>query len=162
MNARFDPSIVKLTLTLPVSSTDVKLCDNKADHFLELRNEIDRRRCQVNGIRRAIMVFFDSKSTLLAFYGSVYMEDLAAVTRTITQATVNCEKEASILKATDQGAITLMILELGRGTDFKCFDSRMLQAGGAHVIQAFFSCDRSEETQIKGRCARQGAEGSFR
>ena len=47
-------------------------------------------------------------------------------------------------------------------TDFKVFDARLLQAGGVHVIQAFFSTELSEEIQIKGRCARQGAEGSFR
>lgn len=37
----------------------------------------------------------------------------------------------------------------------------MLQAGGVHVIQAFISVGLSEEIQIKGRCARQGADGSF-
>ena len=55
-----------------------------------------------------------------------------------------------------------MIREYGRGTDFKYYDSRLLLAGGAHVIQAFFSTEQSEEVQIKGRCARQGTEGSFR
>lgn len=35
-------------------------------------------------------------------------------------------------------------------------------AGGVHVIQTFFSTDIAEEVQIKGRCARQGEEGSYR
>jgi hypothetical protein len=144
------------------SCTDVKLCDTEADHFLELRNEVDRRRSPVNGIKRAVMIFFGSKSTLLAFYNSVHIQDLKGSTRTITEATIKCEKETTILKATEQGAITLMIREFGRGTDFKCFDTKMLEAGGVHVIQAFFAMDKSEEVQIKGRCARQGAEGSFR
>jgi len=65
------------------------------------------------------------------------------------------------LQATRSGAITLMIREFGRGTDFKCFDSRMLDGGGVHVIQAFFSTEIAEEIQIKGRTARQGARGSY-
>ena len=40
-----------------------------------------------------------------------------------------------------------MIREFDRGTDFKCFDSRMLSDGGVHVIQTFFSLDVSEEIQ---------------
>ena len=55
-----------------------------------------------------------------------------------------------------------MIREFDRGTDFKCFDSRMLSDGGVHVIQTFFSLDLSEEIQIKGRTARQGENGSYR
>jgi len=108
------------------------------------------------------MVFFDSKETMLGFYESSVMQPLRAKARTITEVVPKSEKEAAFLKATEQGAVTLMIREFGRGTDFKCFDARLLQAGGIHVIQAFFSTDLSEEIQIKGRCARQGAEGSFR
>ena len=140
----------------------MKLCDTEADHFLEIRNEIDRRRHPTNGVRRATMVFFKSKRALLSFYGSAYMTDLKSQTKILTEVTTKCEKESIVLSATEQGAITLMIRDFGRGTDFKCFDHKMLDAGGVHVIQAFFSLDKSEETQTKGRCARQGAEGSFR
>ena len=54
-----------------------------------------------------------------------------------------------------------MIREFGRGTDFKCFDSRIIDSGGVHVIQAFFTSDVTEEIQIKGRAARQGTNGSY-
>ena len=37
----------------------------------------------------------------------------------------------------------------------------MLDGGGVHVIQAFFSTEHSEEIQIMGRTARQGDHGSF-
>ena len=90
------------------------------------------------------------------------MEPLRKVTQVITEATSPTEKTSSFRKATRRDAITLMIREYGRGTDFKNYDMEMLEAGGAHVIQAFFSTDLSEEVQIKGRCARQGKDGSFR
>jgi len=108
------------------------------------------------------MVFFDSKETLLSFYESSVMKPLKSKAITVTETLSTSEKEAAFLKATEQGAVTLIIREFGRGTDFKYYDARMLKAGGAHVIQAFFSTELSEEIQIKGRCARQGKEGSFR
>ena len=37
----------------------------------------------------------------------------------------------------------------------------MIDGGGVHVIQAFFSTEHSEEIQIMGRTARQGDHGSF-
>ena len=89
------------------------------------------------------------------------MQSLKSQTRTITETAPLKERNSLFLKATGTGAITLMIRDFGRGTDFKCHDKRMLQAGGVHVIQAFISVDLSEEIQIKGRCARQGADGSF-
>jgi len=55
----------------------------------------------------------------------------------------------------------LLLLLLGRGTDFKCYDKKLLEKGGVHVIQAFFSEELSEEVQIRGRTARQGDPGSF-
>jgi preprotein translocase subunit SecA len=44
-----------------------------------------------------------------------------------------------------------MIREVGRGTDFKCYDQALKNSGGVHVIQSFFSTDIAEEIQIKGR-----------
>jgi hypothetical protein len=59
------------------------------------------------------------------------------------------------------GRITLLTRAFGRGTDFICYDDRLQQNGGIHVIQTFFSFIKSEEVQIKGRTARQGNVGSF-
>jgi hypothetical protein len=146
---------------------DVLLCDSKEDQFLELRLEIDRRRKPTHGssrTTRAVMIFLDSRNSVQDFYNSEHMADLKSqgVVRTITETISASEKESAFLQATQAGAITLMIRDFGRGTDFKCFDSKMLDAGGVHVIQAFFSIEISEEIQIKGRTARQGAEGSYR
>ena len=107
------------------------------------------------------MVFFESKRCLQSFFNSSSMQQLRSATATITEHVEAAKKDAVFQKATEQGSITLMVREFGRGTDFKCFDSKMLHEGGVHVIQSFFSTDVAEEIQIKGRCARQGANGSF-
>jgi len=146
------------------SERDVKLCRDKDSFFLDLVHEIEaRRRPESPGydIKRPVMVFFESSKTLLEFYQSEQMEFLRSSSRTITESILPTDKEGAFLQATSAGAITLMIREYGRGTDFKCFDSTVLDAGGVHVIQAFFSKEISEEIQLKGRAARQGTSGSF-
>lgn len=64
--------------------------------------------------------------------------------------------------ATSLGALTLFTKSYGRGTDFITRDVNVQAIGGSFVIQTFFSEDKSEEIQIKGRTARQGENGSFR
>jgi preprotein translocase subunit SecA len=108
------------------------------------------------------MVFFDSRETLLRFYNHVLMDSLRTKTEIVTEATSKSLKDSIFVRATERGAITLLVRDFGRGTDFKCYDTRVLDVGGVHVIQAFFSDALSEEIQIKGRCARQGAAGSYR
>lgn len=140
------------------------IADDSANFNLELRNEIDNRRKpdKEGGPHRAVMAFFESREELEAFYDSEQMLDLKSVARVVTEEIAPHDKEGAFLQATRSGAITLMIREYGRGTDFKCFDSRMIDGGGVHVIQAFFSTEIAEEVQIKGRTARQGARGSYR
>lgn len=53
------------------------------------------------------------------------------------------------------------IIRFGRGTDFKCTESVVIDNGGVHVIQTFLSQNVSEETQIQGRTCRQGKVGSY-
>jgi preprotein translocase subunit SecA len=90
------------------------------------------------------------------------LRDIKLRVRSITETIESHEKEGAFMKATAPGAISLMIRDYGRGTDFKCFDPRLIDAGGVHVIQAFFSNEIAEEVQIKGRTARQGGKGSYR
>jgi hypothetical protein len=144
---------------------DFKLCDTKSDHVLELKQEIIHRRGDSSDeqvVLRPVMVFFDCRETLLHFYNHVLMDSLRGKTETVTEATSKSQKDSLFARATEKGAITLLVRDFGRGTDFKCYDTRVLNAGGVHVIQAFFSGALSEEIQIKGRCARQGAGGSYR
>jgi hypothetical protein len=160
-------SILGKRLTCRLSSSqhsllsDVILCETSDDHHLELVNEIRSRRGSGGNVVRPVMVFFDSSKSLHSFYESGPMKQFQSITHTLTHFVPSEEKDSAFLKATGRKAITLMVREFGRGTDFKCFDSELLEAGGVHVVQAFFSVDRSEEIQIKGRTARQGAKGSF-
>lgn len=108
------------------------------------------------------MIFFESRKEAEAFYESEQMVDLKSHVRALTEEIDIKDKEGTSKQCTKSGAITLMIREYGRGTDFVCHDERMLEGGGVHVIQAFFSTEISEEIQIKGRTARQGARGSYR
>lgn len=112
---------------------------------------------------RAVMVFFESMTKLFEFYKS---SDLKRVgmdkkTRIMTEETSSKDKEVLVRQAATAGSITLLTRSFGRGTDFFCYDSSLNDAGGVHVIQTFVSEDLSEETQIKGRTARQGKKGSF-
>lgn len=141
-----------LYLLIPIAATtDVVVTNNKDDYFLDLKQEILRRRNMAEDIERPVMVFFESKTAMLDFFTSPMMASLKSKTRTISESVSWKEKEGHFAKATERGAITFMIREFGRGTDFKCFDKKLLDAGGVHVIQAFFSLEATEEIQIKGR-----------
>jgi len=146
------------------SPQDVMISDDDANFHLDLRNEINtRRKPKDDGCPlRAVMIFFESRKEAEAFYESVQMRDLKSQVRVLTEEIALEDKEGTFKQSTKSGAITLMIREYGRGTDFVCHDERMLKGGGVHVIQAFFSTEISEEIQIKGRTARQGARGSYR
>jgi SecA DEAD-like domain len=154
-----------LQLTSFSRCEDFKLCDTRGDHIFELKQELLRRRKSApdaQGLLRPVMMFFYSKESLVEFHNSKLMESLKNQVAVVTETTPTYEKESLFLKATEAGSITLLVRDFGRGTDFKCFDRRVLQAGGVHVIQAFFSKELAEEIQLKGRCARQGMDGSFR
>ncbi|KAL7553099.1 hypothetical protein ACHAWF_018746 [Thalassiosira exigua] len=142
---------------------DVIIADDDANFHLELRNEINARRKpdKEGSPLRAVMAFFESREELEDFYESDPMSDIKPITRILTEEIAPRDKEGAFLQCTRSGAITLMIRDYGRGTDFLVFDSSMLDGGGVHVIQAFFSSEIAEETQIKGRTARQGARGSY-
>jgi hypothetical protein len=147
------------------SFLDVILCESKSDFFLNLENEIRRRRkspASQSNIQRAVMVFFQEKTIMIEFFESPFMKALKQDSQLLSEEASKDEREGLFLKATESGAITFMIREFGRGTDFKCYDKNMLQIGGVHIIQTFFSVDAAEERQIKGRTARQGADGSYR
>lgn len=55
---------------------------------------------------------------------------------------------------------TLLTKEFGRGVDFQA-SAKVVEHGGTHVIQTFFSLDIKEEVQIKGRTCRKDEPGSY-
>ena len=107
------------------------IADDDANFHLELCNEINtRRKPDKEGFPlRAVMIFFERRQVIEAFYESDQMKllGLKPITRVITEEIAPQERKGAFLQATNAGSITLMIREYGRGTDFKVYDNRMLE-----------------------------------
>lgn len=115
---------------------------------------------------RAIVICFETIEALQAFEDAPFggkaldAKDGVKVQR-ITEMEDNKTKSRRTDKASGQGVVTYITRALGRGTDFFCRDGTVLKNGGVHVLQTFWSIDRSEQIQIMGRTARQGQVGSY-
>lgn len=152
-------------LEFSADSTQGVLISERVGHAMELTNEIKRRQIGDETIKRPVMVFFDSNESLENFYNSselarsgIEREKIKLLTEDVN----DDQKSGLIRQAVTEGMVTLISRGFGRGTDFKCYDDRInKRSGGVHVIQTFISDELSEETQIKGRTARQGERGSF-
>eukprot|EP00054_Salpingoeca_dolichothecata_P030815 m.253918 g.253918 ORF g.253918 m.253918 type:complete len:1412 (+) comp26724_c1_seq1:3775-8010(+) len=105
-----------------------------------------------------VLVFFENEEQIHKFLASDYGQRCPSPT-VVTEATLNID--FYIKKATTTGQVTLMPKIFARGLDFACLDPNTQAAGGLHVIQAFFSNERAEEIQTKGRTARQSQKGSY-
>ncbi|KAL4489804.1 hypothetical protein ABPG72_022444 [Tetrahymena utriculariae] len=139
--------------------------ENQDDYFKVLREQINTNLniCSGENQLRAVLVFFDSKQNLTKFYDSAELSDIKNDVEVITEelSTNNDKKQQLLKKATVSGQVTLLTSSFGRGTDFICRDQKVLNNGGIHVIQTFYSNKKSEEVQIMGRSARQGQPGSY-
>ena len=140
--------------------------ESKAGYYTGIVEEIKKnlKETTVNGRKRdtrAVLVFFESTDKLKEFYTSSEFATLKGSTKTMTEETKPVDKEGLIRQAATSGTVMLLSKEFGRGTDFVCYDKELDRNGGTHVMQTFVSPELSEETQIKGRTARQGAHGSF-
>jgi len=110
----------------------------------------------------AVLIFFENDKILQSFMDSEYGKR-AFLTLNILDPDMNANlNEIRVRDATRSGAITIMNRSIGRGTDFSCHDAYVFRRGGVLVIQTFLSLEKSEETQIKGRTARQGQPGRYR
>ena len=149
----------------PASEHHVKLT-SQTEHFVAITNEIDKRLkptdANMKG-ERSVLVFFESASELEAYYESSYFKRYHGSANRLTETSAKEpeEREALVEKATRQGQVTLATRSFGRGIDFVVDDEHMLTCGGLHVLLTFLPRDVQEEVQIMGRCARQGAPGSF-
>jgi len=141
------------------------LIDDEANFHTNLMREIDHRlkSTQQTNYARSVLVFFETTKKLKDFLNSPAMirTKSEGKVRILTENTLPVDREGIIAYAVNSGSITLLGREFGRGTDFICYDERLIDCGGIHVIQTFVSEAVSEETQIKGRTARQGNRGSF-
>jgi hypothetical protein len=138
--------------------------------FLGLGREVDQADENATTDSRrsngAVLVVFESKDVLKAF-NAFMIKDLSLRINghepdfvTLTDENTVDEKNTIIKTAASPGKITVCSREFGRGTDFISYDKELDDSGGLHVIQAFISTMLSEETQIRGRTARQSNKGS--
>jgi len=124
------------------------------DHHRAISKEIKR----MMKAERAIIVFFRDEESLHRFSESIFVPDPCTK---LEERLHESEKESIIKKAAMTRQVTLATAAFGRGCDFVCYDVRLEESGGMHVLQTFVSMDISEEEQIKGRTARQGKQGSY-
>ncbi|KAL4508491.1 hypothetical protein ABPG72_003795 [Tetrahymena utriculariae] len=134
--------------------------ENSDDYFKVIRKQIDKNLTR-NSQKRAVLVFFQSKKRLMDFYNSPEVQSIQQDIQIVTEELSHKEKNLLIKRSTTSGQITFLTASFGRGTDFKCRDQQVLNNGGVHVIQVFFSSKKSEEVQIQGRTTRQEADGSY-
>ena len=138
------------------------LIEKDENHFKVIAREIDNRiKGRNTGTKRAIFVVFENKGELNKFYDSDEFLPYKLNTNILSEEVNNNEKKKIVSSATFSGTITLFTRIFGRGTDFIVFDEIVSGNGGVHVIQTFLSEEISEEIQIMGRTARQGADGSY-
>ncbi|CAF2093384.1 unnamed protein product [Rotaria magnacalcarata] len=138
-------------------TTDVEVVE-KSEYFQRIHLEINDI-CKAD---RAILIFFESEETLMAFFYSPELSSIKGGVQLITEKVSVKERELRIKRASKIGKVTLLTRMFGRGTDFICDNPKLLENGGIHVIQTFFSKELSEEYQIMGRGARHGDRGSYK
>jgi hypothetical protein len=137
----------------------IELYQGKRDeeYFRALRQTI------VNHMKnRAVLVVFENYKFLVEFAEYLQKHSLNSKSALqLTEKLADADYNIVIAKAISRGTVTLMTKVFGRGTDFICRDSSIVQHGGVHVIQTFYSVLPSEEVQIKGRTCRQDDPGSY-
>ncbi len=114
---------------------------------------------------RPVLIFFKDNSALEGYYNSgdhlpVPPQKRDQMLLVINQKTRDITD--AVRRATRKGQISLIEKSFGRGTDFICLDKEINAKGGVLVLQTFFSLDKSEEIQIRGRTARQSREGEYK
>ncbi|KAL4450790.1 hypothetical protein ABPG74_011632 [Tetrahymena malaccensis] len=131
---------------------DVVVKENKFLYHLEIQSQIENTMKQ----NRSVIVFFESKRALDIFKNEFKTQYDYQVLSEETNF-----KGHTIVKAGSMSMITLATKPFGRGCDFISTDPELDKNGGIHIIQTFLSEDLAEETQIKGRTARQAQCGSY-
>ncbi|KRX04481.1 P-loop containing nucleoside triphosphate hydrolase [Pseudocohnilembus persalinus] len=111
------------------------------------------------GLEQEMKKILQNKYQIRNYLNSNYLAFPKEEYNIINERTEN--KDDQIRLATLSQKVSLLTKDYGRGTDFSCNSEEVQKNGGVVVIQTFFSDDPSEETQIKGRTARQGENGSY-
>ena len=158
---------IKLYTSMPSVYGDTQLKFDKVGNAIAIESSLDNFfrtiTDQVNQkIRagRAVIVFFEAAQRLGAFCGSAYFKKVPHA-NVLNESLDPKARDYVIRKAATYGQATFASAAFGRGTDFFCKDSKLAEAGGVHVLQAFFSLQKADEVQIQGRTARQGKQGTY-
>ena len=137
-------------------TTDVHVVE-ESKYFARIRAEVDL----IRNAGRAILVFFESEEALMKFSESSELSSIKKDVEIVTERVDVKDRELYVKRASTVGKVTLLTRIFGRGTDFICDNREILEHGGIHVLQTFFSKELCEEYQIMGRAARQGDRGSY-
>ena len=156
----FTPSVYGTSRQDYAPDRDIVL-EPQNGHWSAITNEVVSRSKTGGGVARPVLVFFKTAEELLKYYKSNAPGALKHNMKYMTEEVSAADKDSIIRQATSPGSVTILSREFGRGTDFIIYDDRVSEAGGVHVVQTFLSEEVSEETQIKGRSARQGCKGSY-
>jgi len=160
-NKTFSPSVYGKSQFIFDESKNV-IVVGKSDYFKIIADHTERGLSgSLKGTKRAVLVFFENKKILQEFHSSKYFSKIKYDSKILTEETDKQEKERCIRFSTLSGSITLLTRVFGRGTDFISNDETVINQGGIHIIQTFFSEHLSEEIQIQGRTARQGQTGTY-
>lgn len=133
----------------------------KEEFFQKIKKEMDET--IRNG--RTALVFFKYTRHVEEF--QTYLMNLqknesgSALPELLTDMIEDQERKAIISRASFQGKLTSLTSVFGRGIDFICRDTALLQNGGVHIILTFYPETLIEEIQIKGRTCRQDNPGSI-
>lgn len=152
-----------LRFTFPANDPEfVQIIEKKELFHHSVLTEIEKR-IGTSAQKRAVLVFFDDGVKLKKFsdFARKTLEEKGYKVQLMTELDTPFERNSHIRGAVTAGTITLSVKDLGRGTDFVCYDSKLDGSGGIHVIQTFFSGEKSEEIQIQGRTARDVNHGSY-
>jgi hypothetical protein len=140
---------------------------NKGDKDEEFFDEIKKEMVWALQVGRPCLVVFLDQDALSWFKSQLQRKKITAIKgfvapQELSYAVQSKHKDIIIAKATRPKVATLMTREFGRGTDFVCHSTEVINAGGTHVIQTFLADSQAEEIQIKGRTCRQDNPGSYR
>ena len=103
--------------------------------------------------QQAIQIYFDSNIEITEYLQFLAQKKVSTENYLILDSKTE-NKQQVIKESTRSGQISLIIREYGRGTDYKVYDSIVKKNGGVVIIQTFYSLDKTEEWQIRGRTAR--------
>ena len=153
------PSVYGVSKLLFDTKLDVKISNEETYHY-SIVEEIKSRIIGKDKEKRAVFVFFENKAELIKFKDCQEFQQYSYQTKILTEEANVDEKKNIVNNSATSNQIVLFTKVFGRGTDFITHDE-IVKKSGIHVIQTFLSDELSEETQIKGRTARQGDNGSY-